>query len=358
LFHSSANGNHQQQAINETMNIRNYSKDKNTIMLSDLQRGSFKIIGELYKKALNRAGFSTDEFQTPTTDAQRSALTPRCQQKIVFHNTIGTFLTPIPKAYNIALPVHEWDQYPKEWVQKLNAFAEVWVTTQHVQTLLLNSGVSRPINILPPSLTAVCPQRKTHWTANTPFKFLSVGEPHFRKGLHLLMIAYLEAFPDPQQATLTIKTAPSCDWVSPRPDIRILKEMMSRKDLLALYAQFDCYVSASLGEGLGLPIAEAALAELPIATNYWGGHKSLLPHDGFFPIHHQLIEQPFCSDPAYYAQGQQCAFSAPQHIAKTLHNVFESSPEYREQLVHQARKHLISQYGDAATQSKLHERLK
>lgn len=340
------------------MNITEFVKNKEAVIFSDLQRGSFKIIGALYKRSLQSAGFRVKEFQTPSTKQEREKIAPFCRGKIVFHNTIGFNFITIPNAYNIALPVHEWSQYPEEWVGSLNLFEEVWVTTDYVESLLRGSGVNRPIFNLPPSLCSYLPTQKKQWDTKKPFKFLAIGEAHFRKGFHLLMLGFMKAFPEPFEVTLTIKTSESCSWVSPRKDIIIVNDFLKYEQVLEFYSQFDCYVSASLGEGLGLPIAEAILSFLPVATNYWGGHKSLLTDGGFFKIDHEIIDQPFCSNPSYYAESQKCALSRPDSIAKTLRTVFGVSAKKRETIAKTAREHLLSQYGEDITRKKIYERLK
>jgi hypothetical protein len=340
------------------MDLSSFVEKKEAVLFSDLQRESFKIIGELYKKSLESIGFTINEIRTPTQSSEREKLNTYCEGKIVFHNTVGFSFWRVPNAYNIALAVHEWSQFPKEWVTNLNTFEEIWVTTNHVKKVLLDSGVHRPVLFMPPSLIFSPLSPKKQWTANNPFKFLSIGEPHFRKGFHLLMLGYQEAFPKPFEATLTIKTSESCVWESPRKDIVIIKKPLEREGILSLYPQFDCYVSASLGEGLGLPVAEAVLSSLPVATNYWGGHESLLIRGGFFEIKHKIVDQPFCSNPDYYADGQKCAFSRPADIARTLRRVFESSPSERQHIAMVAKEYLGSAYGSDVTHRNICERLR
>ena len=107
---------------------------------------------------------------------------------------------------------------------------------------------------------------------------------------------------------------PSCEWKSPRDDIILIKEEWSREKLLAEYENHDCFVSTSLAEGLGLPIAEAIMAELPVCTNYWGGHKSLLTLEGFVEIEHEEIIQPFTSEPAFLRKAKNVHILHPPKL--------------------------------------------
>ncbi|OYV46373.1 MAG: hypothetical protein B7X06_03660, partial [Verrucomicrobia bacterium 21-51-4] len=99
-------------------------------------------------------------------------------------------------------------------------------------------------------------------------------------------------------------------------------------------------------------------AGLPIATNFWGGHRDLVCTGGFWEISHRVVDQPFCSIPEYYSPGQQCALSDPDLIAKVLHKiVFETTAVERELQAKTARKILIERYGDSACAQRAHERI-
>jgi glycosyltransferase involved in cell wall biosynthesis len=187
-----------------------------------------------------------------------------------------------------------------------------------------------PIEAVPPPLAACRIPVKTTWRASSPFRFLSIGEAHFRKGVHLLLAGFMQAFPAEGEATLTVKVPAGCGWQSPRADITILAGRLDRKDLLTLYRAHDAYVTASLGEGLGLPVGEAVMAMLPVVINWWGGHCDIVQPSHCWPIAHDVVPQPFCSDPSYYAPGQRCAYSSPERIAVALRTVFEASSDERQ----------------------------
>ena len=167
----------------------------------------------------------------------------------------------------------------------------------------------------------------------------------------------MKAFPESGSALLTIKTSPSCDWESPRNDIIVIKEKWSRKKLLAEYSKHDCFISASLGEGLGLPIAEAIMADLPVCTNFWGGHNSLLCTGGFIEIPHEEIIQPFTSDPAFYAENQKCAYSSPENIKLSLYEFLQTTSTERKQITQIANKNFLATYGHENALKNIESRL-
>jgi len=326
-------------------------------LLTDFARGSYEVIGRLYRLTLEGAGIPVTEEPLPVNTEGREQAAKRLAGKTVLSNTIGPLFHPLPRSFNIALPHHEWSLYPKGWADTLNRFDEVWVTSDFVLEIMRDSGVKAPILFMPPALDADAVPQKTDWKAGAPFRFYSCGEAHFRKGFHLLMEGFMEAFPKPGAARLVIKTSQSCKWAPPREDIKIVTEWMTRDGLLADYKNHDAYVSASLGEGLGLPLAEAALAGLPVTANFWGGHESLLAEGGFFKIESNVVDQFFCSDPSYFAKGQKCALSTPQMISAALQRVYKSTPEERRTMAEFARERVKSRYGMAVCGGMIKRRL-
>ena len=316
----------------------------NFLILTDFHRGSYEIIGKLFQDTLKNIG-EVEHVPTPTNLKERAIHSKRALGGVVFHNTLGESFITLDGYYNIALPAHEWSEYPMNWIKLLNQFDEVWTTTDHVLEVLKRGGLNVPIFKLPPALDTESIPTKQNWNLSEKPKFFFVGEPHFRKGHHLLMQGFMKAFPETGSALLTIKTSPSCEWKSPRDDIILIKEEWSREKLLAEYENHDCFVSTSLAEGLGLPIAEAIMAELPVCTNFWGGHKSLLTGGGFIEIPHEEIIQPFTSDPAFYAENQKCAYSSPVRVKNALEQFLKTTPAERKEIARIAKNNFLKTYG-------------
>ena len=310
------------------------------VLLTDYEHPSYVIIGRLFRLTLESAGFTVME---KPADAIAGGSVANGQW--VLSNTIGPMFNPVPGAVNVALPAHEWSRYPADWVEKLNRFDEIWVASGHEREVLSNSGVTTPVELMAPGLDFDPVPLKNDWDSGGPFRFLSCGAGHFRKGFHLLMEGFIRAFPEPGSASLTIKTSADVSWSTPREDIIIDTRTLERRDMLSLYSGYDAYVTASLGEGLGLPVAEAVLACLPVLANYWGGHRSLLDQGAFWEIPYEEVDQPFCSEPSYFATNQKCAFSSPSAIAETLRMVVENSADKRESMARSARDFLLARYG-------------
>ena len=328
------------------------------VVLTDFTKASFAIVSNHYVNTFKRMGLQVEHLPYPSGDGDLISLSEKYQGALFFHNTNGKNFRPVKGETNIAWVLHEWSRYPSQWLPYLEPFSEVWTTTLHVSELLEESGLKTPALFLPPALDSeTVPAKSSHCVSN-PFRFLYVGEWHFRKGLHLLFHAWEIAFPQPGTASLTVKTSASCPFESPREDIQIIRESIAEPALHQLYLDCDCYISTSLGEGLGLPIAEAIMARLPVAANLWGGHKSLLISEGCFEIPHSEIIQPYCSLPELYAIDQKCAFSDPREIAKILRRIVETDAKERRMRAEHAYQWFRLQYGYEVVRERLLQRLK
>lgn len=288
------------------------------VLMTDLERQSYRVAGHFFKALARASGREPLEVATPAGGEERAELGKNHPGAVFFHNTLGFNMIPVPGGLNVALPAHEWSRYPARWIGLLNRFDAVWANSLHVAGVMRTGGLTASLKVQPLPLASEEVPRKASWERNSPVTFLSVGEAHFRKGFHLLIAGFLKAFPEPGRAGLVIKTGPDCSWEPPREDVEIIKTLLPREKLLSLYREHDFYVSASLAEGLGLPVAEAALAGTPLVINHWGGHKDLVTGGGFIPMAHEEILQPFSSNPDYYAEGQTCAYSSPAAVADAL----------------------------------------
>ena len=112
-------------------------------ILTDFHRGSYEIIGNLFEDSLAKFGKVT-QLSTPADTIVRKTLSTELKKRVVFHNTLGDSFIPIKGCYNIALPFHEWSEYPKNWIKLLNQFDEVWTTTDHILEVLERGGLTAP----------------------------------------------------------------------------------------------------------------------------------------------------------------------------------------------------------------------
>jgi glycosyltransferase involved in cell wall biosynthesis len=69
---------------------------------------------------------------------------------------------------------------------------------------------------------------------------------------------------------------------------------MSSKEMAQLYKneKIKCLVSATRGEGYGLPLVDAAASGMPVITTNWSGHLEFLSSYRFLPIDYKMKKIP------------------------------------------------------------------
>jgi glycosyltransferase involved in cell wall biosynthesis len=107
------------------------------------------------------------------------------------------------------------------------------------------------------------------------FTFLFVGSYSFRKGIDLLLEAFLAEFDAEEKVELLIQ-APDAGTgvfnhllsyiqrINPTGRIRLQGNSLSPEWMCRLYNESQCMVTLSRGEGWGMPITEALLCETPV----------------------------------------------------------------------------------------------
>lgn len=127
------------------------------------------------------------------------------------------------------------------------------------------------------------------------FNFLTVNQWGPRKNMEFLVRAFVEEFRN-EDVGLVIKTNTANDSIMDRSDVeRRLKELLascgekkcrvhlvhgrlSENEMAGLYRndKIKAFVTATHGEGFGIPIFEAVAAELPVIATDWSGHLDFL----------------------------------------------------------------------------------
>ncbi|MCW3096929.1 MAG: hypothetical protein JWL77_2547 [Chthonomonadaceae bacterium] len=188
----------------------------------------------------------------------------------------------------------EYGFLPKEWIAPILAnVAEVWCYSRYVQEVYLASGIPKEkLRIVPLGVDTeiFCPEappyvfttepgaERRNRSEGKPFTFLFVGGTLHRKGIDILLDAYLRAFSACDNVCLVIKDtgtqtvyrgqnererilALAAD--PNRPAIIYIEEELSPHRLAGLYTACDCLIQPYRGEGFCLPALEAMACGIP-----------------------------------------------------------------------------------------------
>ncbi len=194
----------------------------------------------------------------------------------------------------VAMLFWEESLLPAETIALLGRhFRAVVAPTAFVRDVLLDSGLSIPVRVIPPALRLDCfaglraartarPARDVH--CFLPHSFLHVSSCFPRKGVDVLLRAWARAFRVGDPVRLLIKGFPNphntvaadlAALQASNPDlapVELIDRDLDPDALLALYAGADTAVLPTRGEGYNLPAAEALAAGLPLIVTGGGGH--------------------------------------------------------------------------------------
>lgn len=193
----------------------------------------------------------------------------------------------------VARVVHSygWEEtgFPQAYVDAFNRRLDlITVLSTSVGKTLRDNGVRIPIVVTGAGVDHIQPVQAQALPQSVAsqlkaFRFLHVSSCFPRKAVDVLLQAYADTFTAHDEVTLIIKTFANPHHQILRdidllkathpsfPHVVVIDEDWSQAAMAGLYAACHAYVAASRGEGLGLPLAEAMLFDLPVITTAWGG---------------------------------------------------------------------------------------
>ena len=224
-------------------------------------------------------------------------------------------------------------------------FDLVWATSAFVKRALINSGCSVPIFVVPEGIDHlitddVPPMGELSVPAGQRFRFLHVSSAFDRKGVDVLLTAYLEAFSADDDVELYIKTFPNphnqvhaqlkqLSQSHARPARVLIDEQpLDDTGMLSLYRSAHAMVLPARGEGFNLPAAEALALGLPLITTGYSGHADFCALNTAL-----LIPFQFAASRSHLRSSDSCWVEpSPRHLAALMRQVHGEVLNASEQL--------------------------
>jgi glycosyltransferase involved in cell wall biosynthesis len=243
--------------------------------------------------------------------------------------------------YRIAFTMLEVDGLPLDWVNQLNLMDEVWVPAPFNAGTFAESGVRRPIRVVPlgVDLAAFHPDVPRRAVSGR-FVFLTSFEWGRRKGPDALLRGYCREFRRSEPVLLLLKVQNHDVTIDLRAEIArldlpsdhatfvVLENHDYRAEALAaLYRSADCFVLPSRGEGFGLPYLEAMACGLPVIGTDWGGQRELLGEGWAYPLRVKRLVD--AHDKCPYYEGFRWAEPDVEHLQHLMRRVYENPSEAR-----------------------------
>jgi|TARA_R110000824_G_scaffold62352_2_gene165140 glycosyltransferase involved in cell wall biosynthesis len=221
----------------------------------------------------------------------------------------------------------ETDRCSRKWVEQCNKMDHVVVPSKFTKNVLRRSGaVIKPVTVIPewynPHLINKSQVSKTlndsrYDIIKEPFNILMIGtltsqvKEDDRKNLVNTIKWVSEEFKNNEDVAILLKTnfgkgttldkklckeylskLKSSLGLSAFPKIKLIHGNMTSQEIAALYShsKVKLYVSATRGEGYGLPLIEAAVTGLPIVATGWSGHLQFLNREKFGFVDYTMTE--------------------------------------------------------------------
>jgi glycosyltransferase involved in cell wall biosynthesis len=276
---------------------------------------------------------------------------------LMLHHDPGRFNTFAETAKCVVgRSMYETDGIPAAWVDSCNAKVhEIFVPSTFNKQTFAAAGVTTPLTVLFEPLdtyrfdasrfvdggeaaTDLGGLRTVHYlngtkrvgrgAAGDDFRFLSVGKWEARKGFMDLLTAFFDAFDATSRASLWLRTsideknladtnaavAEYCKKagrdVADLPRVLVVGELLPFDELPNFYRAFDMLVSASHGEGWGLPLAEAMAVGVPVMSIEWGGSATLTNGTGAIALNYTLGAVPKGFDGHQWANVDRAALTS------------------------------------------------
>ena len=243
--------------------------------------------------------------------------------------------------YKIGYTMLEVTGLPKEWVRQANEMDEIWVPSPFNVETFRNSGVKKPIHLMPLGVdTNYFNPLIKKFPLTEDYKFLTVFEWGERKAPEKLLKAFNSAFKASEPVVLLCKancTDPSVDVPNLIRELKldpsggriefIFNKYLPYYQLGSLYRSADCFVLATRGEGWGMPILEAMACGLPVIATAWSAQTAFMNSYNAYPIQVKSLIPAVAKCPYY--SGFQWADPDEAHLAFLLRHVFENQEEAR-----------------------------
>ena len=219
----------------------------------------------------------------------------------------------------------ETDRCSQKWVEKCNEMDHIIVPSTFTKNVVRRSGIlMTPISVIPEwfnhdvlnkkrSIEII--EKDNRFNFSTDFNFLIISQltaqtaDADRKNIFNTIAWLCERFRDNPNVGIVLKTnmgkgttidrnitknvmkqIVSAVGKSSFPKIHLIHGNMESEEIAALYhhPKIKCFISATRGEGYGLPIIDAAASGMPIVATNWSGHLEFLEPGSFLPVEYDM----------------------------------------------------------------------
>tara|TARA_B100000282_G_scaffold287950_1_gene256049 strand:- start:1508 stop:2665 length:1158 start_codon:yes stop_codon:yes gene_type:complete len=272
------------------------------------------------------------------------------------------------------------------WIQACNRMDGVIVPSNFTAGVLNNSGkLTTKVHVIPESFPDCFnqPHKSTKFlNMRTKKNFLLFGQltspvpEQDRKNTFNAIKWFCETFKNRKDVGLVIKTNMGTNStldkavtvkslqrvldavrVGKYPKVGLLHGNVDDADLFNLYSDETMVglISATRGEGYGLPMIEAAAAGLPVLATDWSGHKTFLQDGSWIPVKYRMTAiPPGRVDNRIFMENAMWADPDESSFKSGLNTLLKKRVYYRNQ-AQKTREKVIKQFSQKAVEKYYNE---
>jgi len=336
------------RVVGDPFSISGYSKHCREVMLALIRAGNNVSLQLRQMDKIGAGEFSGRKILEETVGVDNN---PQASLQImcpIFFEKVS----PV----NVGMFFYEADRLPSAWVEKCNQMDCIIAPSEFCREVYERSGVTVPVRVAHGVFTPLLPTTEAPSIVESSgadpgsFKFFSVFQWGYRKGWDVLLRAYWSEFTREDNVALIIKThgvdisdrsnqllignirdlkvacglmAPDGKSVVYSPPVFLVFTGLSDSELARAYAETDCFVLPTRGEGWGRPYMEAASFEKPVIATDWSAHTEFLNNDNAYLIRSEL-EPCIYGAHDYYPITSNYAAPSIGHLRQLMREVFAS----------------------------------
>ena len=238
---------------------------------------------------------------------------------VVIQQTIPNTFVRIAGVKNVGLFYWESSSFKASgWQYSCNLMDDIWMTTTDQIEASKRSGVkSNLTEVTRPSdftkYSNVYESTSIPDEIKDTYKFYTISDYSYRKNIASTVTAFLSEFSARDNVSLTIKTyvnglnqSDSLAHIKEAissvkseirrlekdyPKIVIITDTLSDNEIMGMHQDFDCYVTASRGEGECIPAFDAASFKNPVIATHWNGISKMFDID-YEPTVKSMVKKP------------------------------------------------------------------
>lgn len=216
--------------------------------------------------------------------------------EVLWNGEYDVNYTKLPQhGLRIAHVAYDSDQFPAKWAEVLNNHFDVaYFSSGHLEAVARSSGIKIPVGTLPIGLDTEALLIRPFSERREKIRFGSVAAYHPRKGVDILVDAFIQEFGDSDDVELVLHSNIAMGDVyqnvqravqrNDAKNITLSNSNLGHAEKNALIESLDVFVNCSRGEGYSIGPREALALGKVLVLSDIGPHRDLFGVPGSFDI--------------------------------------------------------------------------